>query len=172
MFLCSQHPHSLGFLRRNIVTVDSGVAILSLYYQSIVGAHLSLEYGTSKKTVIFDIAANTVDKDFRDILPGLHALTGCDSTSCFFGQIHWCSKTFGREPRTITNCKRGPRGIHLLPIWCGGRVPNWQWLVQALLQVGESTRPTKVCLHYFLINFLDILNFCWCTGGLDKMWRS
>ena len=49
MFLCLQHVHSLGFLRANIVTVDSDVAILSLYYQSRVSAHLSLEYGTSKK---------------------------------------------------------------------------------------------------------------------------
>ena len=45
MLLCSQHSHSLGFLRVNIVTIDFDVAILSLYYQSRVGAHLSLEYG-------------------------------------------------------------------------------------------------------------------------------
>ena len=41
---------------------------------------------TIKKTVIFNIATNTVDKDLKDALPGLHALTGCDSTSCFSGQ--------------------------------------------------------------------------------------
>ena len=82
MLLCSQHLRSLGFLRANIVTIDFDVAILSLYYQSRVGAHLSLEYGTIKKTVIFNIATNTVDKDLKDALPGLHALT----TSCFSGQ--------------------------------------------------------------------------------------
>ena len=86
MFLSSQHTHSLGFLRVNIVAVDFNVYLPSLYYQSRVGAHLSLEYGSSKKTVIFDIAANTVDKDLIDALPGLHALTGCDSASCFSGQ--------------------------------------------------------------------------------------
>ena len=47
---------------------------------------MSLECGTRKKTVIFDIATNTVDKDLTDALPGLHALTSCDSTSCFPGQ--------------------------------------------------------------------------------------
>ena len=31
MFLCSEHAHSLGFLRVNIVTVDSDVTIVSLY---------------------------------------------------------------------------------------------------------------------------------------------
>ena len=76
----------MGFLRANIATVDFDVAILSLYYHSRVGAHSSLEYGTSKRTVIFDIVTNTVDKNVRDALPGLHALTGCDSTSCFSGQ--------------------------------------------------------------------------------------
>ena len=86
MFLCAQHAQSLGFQSANIVTVDSDVAILSLFYQSRMDISLSLEYGTGNKTNIFDIGSNTVEEDLKYSFPGLHALTGCDSTSCFRGQ--------------------------------------------------------------------------------------
>ena len=84
--LCSKHAASLGFESANIVTVDSDVAILTPYYQIRIDISLSLEYGTSKKITIFDVASNTVDEDLKEALPGLHPLTGSDSTSCFSGQ--------------------------------------------------------------------------------------
>ena len=86
MFPCSQHAQSLGFQSENIVTVDSDVAILSLFNQSRLDISLSLEYDTGNKANIFDIGSNTVEEDLKESLPGLHAQTGCDSTNCFTGQ--------------------------------------------------------------------------------------
>ena len=86
MFLCAKHAASLGFESVNIITVDSDVAILSLYYQRRIDLSIYLEFGTGRKTSLFDIASNDVDDDLKEVLPALHALTGCDSTSCFSGQ--------------------------------------------------------------------------------------
>ena len=86
MFLCAKNAASLGFSSANIITVDSDVAILCLYYQSMINLSLVLDYGTGTKTSIFDIESNTLDDDLKDALPGLNAFTGCNSTSCFSGQ--------------------------------------------------------------------------------------
>ena len=85
MFLCASFAGDLGFSSVNIVTVDSDVGILALYYQSKLDVSICLEMGTSSKIQIFDISSNSVDSLIREALPSLHALSGCDSTSCFSG---------------------------------------------------------------------------------------
>ena len=106
MFLCAQHAASLGFGSANIITVDSDVVILCLYYQSRINLSLVLEYGTGTKTSIFDIESNTLDDDLKDALPGLNAFTGCDSTGCFSGQgkVKWL-KLLGSDERFIDAAK-------------------------------------------------------------------
>lgn len=41
--------------------------------------------GTGTKTKLFVIKNNKIDDDLQEVLPSLHALTGCDFTSCFNG---------------------------------------------------------------------------------------
>ena len=41
--------------------------------------------GTGSKTKIYDISSNSIDYRLQQALPSLHALSGCDSTSCFSG---------------------------------------------------------------------------------------
>ena len=60
MFLCASYAATLGIDEVNIVTVDSDVAILSLYYQQEISTRILLEYGTSTKTKIVDIIANSL----------------------------------------------------------------------------------------------------------------
>ena len=77
---------------------------------------MSLEYGTSKKAVIFDIATNTVDKNLRDALPRFHVLNGCDSTSCFSGQGKLKSlKLLKKNERYIDAAKLLEESLELLP---------------------------------------------------------
>ena len=77
---------------------------------------MSLEYGTSKKAVIFDIGTNTVEKDLRDALPGLHTLDGCDSTSCLSGQAKLKSlKLLKKNERYIDAAKLLGENLELSP---------------------------------------------------------
>ena len=63
MFLCASYAATLGIDEVNIVTVDSDVAILSLYYQQEISTRILLEYGTSTKPKIFDINANSLREE-------------------------------------------------------------------------------------------------------------
>ena len=89
MFLCASYAATLCIDKVNIVTVDSDVAILSWYYQQEISTRILLEYGTSTKTKIFDINANSLREELVKVLPSLHAFTWCDSTSsmCGIGKV-------------------------------------------------------------------------------------
>ena len=75
MFLCASYAATLGIDEVNIVTVDSHVVILSLYYQHEISTRIHLEYGTSTKTKIFNINANSLREELVKVLPSLHAFT-------------------------------------------------------------------------------------------------
>ena len=85
VFLCAAFVAELGYENVQIITVDSDIGILALYYQKLITANLILEIGTGSNTQIFDISTHTFGKDLTDTLPALHAISGCDSTSCFNG---------------------------------------------------------------------------------------
>ena len=85
IFLCAKFAASLGFESASIITVDSDVAILSMYYQHRLDVKLFLRIGTGSKEKIFDIQTNDLSIDAVDALPVVHALSGCDSTSSFSG---------------------------------------------------------------------------------------
>lgn len=86
MFLSAQFAFHLGFEQVNIITIDTDIAILAIYFQSILDGKIYLEFGTSTRIQLFDILANTMDDRLIHSLPGIHALSGCDSTSCFEGK--------------------------------------------------------------------------------------
>ena len=85
IFLWAKFAASLGFESASIITVDSDVAILSIYYQHRLDVKLFLRIGTGSKEKIFDIQTNDLSIDVVDALPAVHALSGCDSTSSFSG---------------------------------------------------------------------------------------
>ena len=85
VFLCATFAAELGCQKVRIVTVDSDNGILALYYQQKINADLLLEIGTGPNLKIIDISSHDLPVDITDALPGLHATSGCDTTSCFIG---------------------------------------------------------------------------------------
>ena len=85
IFLCAKFAASLGFESVSIITVDSDVAILSMYYQHRLDLNIFLQLGTGSKEKIFDIQTNELSVDVINALPAVHALSGCDSTSSLSG---------------------------------------------------------------------------------------
>ena len=78
VFLCAQFSFDIGFERVNIVTVDTDVAILGMYFQSMLNGKIYLQYGTSSATTLYDLSENSSDRSLIQALPGLHAFSGCD----------------------------------------------------------------------------------------------
>ena len=85
MFLCAAFASSLGFPSVNIVTVDSDVAVLSLYYQQRLDVEIYLQMGTGVREKIYKVFSNDLSDDVLKSLPAIHALSGCDSTSALVG---------------------------------------------------------------------------------------
>ena len=86
IFLCAQFAASLGFQSIEIITVDSDVAILSLYFQPFLADfNIYLQMVSGTKAELFDIKSNTLGPDIAMAFPGIHALSGCDSTSAISG---------------------------------------------------------------------------------------
>ena len=69
IFLCAQFASTLGFQSVKIITVDSDVAILALYFASKIKAHIYLEMGTRAKVVVYDIRSHTLEHDICVVLP-------------------------------------------------------------------------------------------------------
>ncbi|CAB4012350.1 Hypothetical predicted protein [Paramuricea clavata] len=88
MFLCCLHAIRY-FSCENICifTVDSDLAILAIYYKNYIPCNLFVEIGSKAKKRIIRIAriSETIGKELSDALPALHAVSGCDTTSAFFG---------------------------------------------------------------------------------------
>ena len=88
--LCAQFVFDIGFERVNIVTVDTDVAILGMYFQSMLNGKIYLQYGTSSATSSehhqYELSENSLDKSLVQALPGLRAFSGCDTTRCFEGK--------------------------------------------------------------------------------------
>ena len=86
MVLYAQFEASLGFQSVKIITVDSDIAILALYFQPIFADfNIYSEIGFGTKVKLFDIKSNTLSDDIAMAFPCIHALSGCDSTSTTTG---------------------------------------------------------------------------------------
>ena len=86
VFLCAQFSFDIGFERVNTVTVDTDVAILGMYFQSMLNGKIYLQHGTSSATTLYDLSDNSLDRSLVQALPGLHAFSGGETTSCFEGR--------------------------------------------------------------------------------------
>ena len=85
VFLCATFAAELGYQKVQIVTVDSDNGISALYCQQKIDADLLLEIVTGPNLKIIDTSTHDLPVDVTDALPGLHAISGCDTMSCFIG---------------------------------------------------------------------------------------
>ena len=63
-----------------------------VYFQSQLTGKIYMEYGTAPNLAYYDISLHTFDVQLVQALPGIHALSGCNSTSCFIGKGQYVLK--------------------------------------------------------------------------------
>ena len=88
MFLHAIHASSDGHSDICIRSSDKDVEVLACNYQEFLSANLVIASGTKTRTRLISIPriCEKIGKDICRVLPGLHALTGCDSVSTFTGK--------------------------------------------------------------------------------------
>ena len=91
MFLAANYACNRGVESVTIHTVDSDVAILACYYAPIIESRIIIKIGTGKYERMLNVTESSLDETLICSLPGLHAFSGCDSTSAFHGidKIKW-----------------------------------------------------------------------------------
>ena len=82
----------MGLERVNVVTIDTDVVVPTIYFQSQLTGKIYMKYGTDPNLAYYDISLHTSDAQLVQALPGIHALSGCDSTSCFIGKGRYVLK--------------------------------------------------------------------------------
>ena len=83
LFLAAKYACNQGSSSVTIHTVDSDVAILAFYFASKMRSPLYLKIGTGKNERILNVSEAHLEESFSKSLPGLHAFSGCYSTSAF-----------------------------------------------------------------------------------------
>ena len=85
MFLHAEHATQNGNQRIAIKSSDTDVEVLACYYQAVISADIILISGTSRRSRIVSIrqVCERLGREICEILPSLHAITGCDSVSAF-----------------------------------------------------------------------------------------
>lgn len=88
ILLHAKHAADHGQTTVIIRSPDSDVAILACHFQDRISARLLVLKTTKTRTFFLDIPKITemAGEQLCSALPGLHAFTGCDSTSCFTGK--------------------------------------------------------------------------------------
>ena len=85
VFLCSPHAGDLGQQNVCSITVDSDIAMYSLYFESILSVIQYLRIGSGNRTRVLDTSKieSEIGLDCCTTLPALHIFTGSDYTSTF-----------------------------------------------------------------------------------------
>ena len=68
VLLYTQFAFDFGFERVNIVTVDTDLAILGMYFQSMLNEKIYLQYGISSARTLYDLKINWVEVLFKQCL--------------------------------------------------------------------------------------------------------
>ena len=81
----SQQSHTTRIV---VKSPDTDVFLLLLSYCDVIGKTLIFQTGTgnNRRQINITKMAKSMPKRLRDALLGLHAFTGCDTTSCFAGK--------------------------------------------------------------------------------------
>ena len=85
MFLHANHASQNGHQCIAIRSSDTDVEVLACYHQAAIPADIVLISGTKSRTRIVSIrqVCEKLGQEMCEVLPSLHAITGCDSVSAF-----------------------------------------------------------------------------------------
>ena len=85
MFLHADHASRNGHQHIAIKSSDTDVEVLACYYQAFIPAEMTLISGTRNRSRIVSIphVCAKLGPEICQVLPSLHAMTGCDSVSAF-----------------------------------------------------------------------------------------
>ena len=91
MFLAANYACSRGVESVTIKLMDSYVAIQVCCYAPIIESRIIIKIGTGKYELMLNVTESSLDKHLICSLPGLHAFSGRDSASAFYGngKIKW-----------------------------------------------------------------------------------
>ena len=64
-------PLQLGFERVNVVSIDTDVVVLAVYFQSQLTGKIYMEYGTAPNLAYYNISLHTFDAQLVQALPGI-----------------------------------------------------------------------------------------------------
>ena len=87
LLLHAHHASRSGSKSVVIVSEDTDVFLLCLAYQELLSAEIVMKCGSQNRVRYIDITKlmNAIGKDMCQALLGMHAFTGCDTVSAFFG---------------------------------------------------------------------------------------
>ena len=71
MFLCAFFASSLGFTTVEIITVDTDVLVLAIYFQEQINVSMYVQIGTAATVRIYDSHSNTIEENVVNALPYL-----------------------------------------------------------------------------------------------------
>ena len=85
MLLHANHASQNGHQHIAIRSSDTDVEVLACYYQAVIAADITLISGTKSRSRIVSIrqVCEKLGREICEVLPSLHAITGCDSVSAF-----------------------------------------------------------------------------------------
>ena len=88
MLLHASHACNEGFSSILIKSSDTDVKVLAVHFKERIQSRLFILSGTKNRSRCVDIGeiSNNLGKELCAALPGLHAFTGCDTTSAFVGK--------------------------------------------------------------------------------------
>ena len=81
------------FERVNVVTIDTDVAVLAVYFQSQLNGKIYMEYEATPNMGCYDTSLHTFDHQMVQTLPEILTVSSdCDSTSYFTGKGRYVLK--------------------------------------------------------------------------------
>lgn len=88
MLLHASHASSNGYPQVCIRSSDTDVEVLALYHQEAITGNITIASGTRSRIRLISIPQlrQLVGSTTCKVLPGLHAITGCDTVSAFVGK--------------------------------------------------------------------------------------
>lgn len=89
MFLHANHASQNGHQCIAIRSSDTDAEVLTCYHQAAIPADIVLISGTKSRTRIVSIrqVCEKLGQEICELLPSLHAITGCDSVSAFATKV-------------------------------------------------------------------------------------
>lgn len=88
MFLHASHASTNGHQGVAIISSDTDVEVLACHHQAAITADITLVSGTRTRLRLISVPrlCERLGNNMCQVLPSLHALTGCDSISAFAGK--------------------------------------------------------------------------------------